>query len=388
MAATCDVFVCGLLLDGTPAREQCEGVQFVRFPLGADYRLAKFAQRFSVFRNRNTPEFASPIYRRIYAERAALYLRRRRCSAIHIFNQFQYVSVMRRLNPNARIVLHMHCEWLVQLDRALVDCHLEQADVIAGCSDYVTDGVRIRFPHHAQRCVTIYNGVDTSAFSPNVATQKAGSQRILFVSRISPEKGVHVLLKAFEKVAQHRPQAVLEMVGPNAVLAHAVLVALCDNSEIRDLERFYTTRYSDHLQRLLTPNCDGRVVFSGELSRNAVVERLRQAAVLVQPSLYEVFGMAIVEAMACGVPVVASAVGGIPELVRNGSTGLLVEPNDPPALADAILRLLDDRQLSCSMGAQGRARAQANFSWERTVDTLLSCYFKPKNRSVSIASLN
>jgi glycosyltransferase involved in cell wall biosynthesis len=92
-----------------------------------------------------------------------------------------------------------------------------------------------------------------------------------------------------------------------------------------------------------------------------------EAQVAVVPSLYEGFSLPAVEAMACGVPVVATTGGALPEVVgRDGETGLLVEPNDPGALAAAIARLLDDADLRARLGAAGRARALTRFTWAVT----------------------
>jgi glycosyltransferase involved in cell wall biosynthesis len=377
LAPMCDVLVCGPLLNGAPAQEESEGVHFVRFPLTADAKLFAIAQRIPFLHDSRQPAFASPLYRRMYARRAAHSLRLRRCGVIHIFNHFQFVPLMHRLNPQSRIVLHMQCDWLVQLDRAVLARQLRDADVIAGCSDYVTDAIRGRFPEYAGRCWTIYNGVDTAAFHPRETSQDKGDgERIIFVNRISPEKGLHVLLEAFKKIAMQRPKAVLEIIGPDAVLPMDALISLSDNPAVRDLRRFYPGSYRSGLQRHLQGNLDGRVVFLGALSHQEVAKRIRQANVLAQPSVFdEPFGMPIVEAMACGLPTVASAVGGIRELVVHGLTGILVERNDPLALADAVIRLLDNPDMARSMGGAGRARAEAKFSWEQIIHSLSTCYF-------------
>jgi glycosyltransferase involved in cell wall biosynthesis len=102
--------------------------------------------------------------------------------------------------------------------------------------------------------------------------------------------------------------------------------------------------------------------------------RLARAAVVVCPSHREGFGVVCLEAMAHGRPVVASAVGGLEDLVVDGETGLLVPPRDPPALRAALERLLADRELRRRLGAAARTRARTKFSWERVTDLTLGAY--------------
>ena len=94
----------------------------------------------------------------------------------------------------------------------------------------------------------------------------------------------------------------------------------------------------------------------------------------VLPSLEEAFGLPLAEAMASGLPTVATRVGGMPELVVDGETGLLVPPDDAGALADALVRLLEDPALASRLGAGGRARAVERFSWDAVAERALSLY--------------
>jgi starch synthase len=105
-----------------------------------------------------------------------------------------------------------------------------------------------------------------------------------------------------------------------------------------------------------------------------VAQLYSHAAVFVCPSIYEPFGLINLEAMACSTPVVASRVGGIPEVVVDGETGLLVEPGDPAALAAALRRVLDDPARAARMGETGRRRVEAHFSWDRIAERTLEVY--------------
>jgi glycosyltransferase involved in cell wall biosynthesis len=140
------------------------------------------------------------------------------------------------------------------------------------------------------------------------------------------------------------------------------------------------TERACHLVVVGTPRADGRVGetidrlglsgsvrFESGVSDEAMVELYQQAQVAVVPSLYEGFSLPAVEAMACGVPLVATTGGALPEVVgESGRCGLLVPPDDPGALAEAIGQVLDDPALGARLGAAGRARALERFSWRAT----------------------
>src|SRR5262249_3834736 len=111
-----------------------------------------------------------------------------------------------------------------------------------------------------------------------------------------------------------------------------------------------------------------------ELNRRELVQLLSHAAVFVCPSVYEPFGLVNLEAMACEAPVVASAVGGIPEIVEDGRTGLLVPPADPAALAAAVNALLADPARARALGQAGRRRVLDRFTWAHTARQTLAVY--------------
>ena len=119
----------------------------------------------------------------------------------------------------------------------------------------------------------------------------------------------------------------------------------------------------DGLVSRLTATRSGVRLISGMLAKREVIQLLSHARVFACPSVYEPLGIVNLEAMACGAAVVASRVGGIPEVVADGETGLLVPPDDPDALAAALNVVLRDRDRAAAMGTRGRARAAAEFDW-------------------------
>jgi glycosyltransferase involved in cell wall biosynthesis len=122
----------------------------------------------------------------------------------------------------------------------------------------------------------------------------------------------------------------------------------------------------------------GRVAYTGRLSNDELVRLYGRSQVLVSPSLYEGFGLPAAEAMACGLPVVATSAGAFPEVIDDGVTGILVPPADPRALAEAIRRLLIDPDLCRRMGEAGRRRVEERFTWRETARRTVELYEEVK----------
>jgi glycosyltransferase involved in cell wall biosynthesis len=338
-------------------------------------------RRTLLFRNAKRPLFSSRWYYRNYALQVARHLRKENCDIVHIHTFSQFVPVIRAFNPKIKIVLHMHCEWLTQLDYELIENRLRYADLIIGVSGYITEKIRRRFPQFAKRCQTVYNAVDIEAFAKekrqNVA-DKNGTKHLLFVGRVSPEKGVHVLLEAFHKVLRQYPCVQLKIAGYQGSLAFEKLSALSNDPKEMDLKRFYGSNYISYLKNQLSLSEMGHVSFLGAIPHRLLPKLYRNADVCVVPSVCNEPGaMPVVEAMVAGVPVVATRGGGVPEIVVDGKTGLLVERGDPSALAKAILLLLTDERLRESIANASREQAIESFSWDKTIEKLFRLYKTP-----------
>lgn len=200
-----------------------------------------------------------------------------------------------------------------------------------------------------RKYITIHNGVDVARFTSSRTATRAdvglreGIPVIGTVGRlIEPGKGIAVLL-----------QGMAQLAGPPASLSCQLLI-VGDGPARRQLHALG--------ERL---GISSRVVFAG--MRRDIVDLLPLLDVFVMPSLSEGFGIAIVEAMAAGRSVVASAIGGIPEIVQHEETGLLVPPGDPVALAAALHDLLTRPDRARALGACGRQRARERFSIEVVV---------------------
>jgi starch synthase len=247
---------------------------------------------------------------------------------------------------------------------------LEGADAVIAVSGAMRQDVLATYPAvDPERVVVIHNGVDPDEFWPDPDTsalERLGvdpdQPSVLFVGRITRQKGIDQLLAA----AHHIDPA-------------AQLVLLPSAPDTPEVGREMRERAD-----LLARNRKGVHWIDEVLPRPELVQLLSHASVFVCPSAYEPFGLVNVEAMACGAPVVASAVGGIPEIVVDGETGELVpfqagpggSPRDPARfqadLAARVNRLVAEPEAARRMGQAGRRRVLEHFSWPaiaaRTVD--------------------
>ncbi len=315
------------------------------------------------------PLFASGLYSIEYLVQVARQLRRLEPDVVHVQNLPWHLPAIRRAVPDAAIVLHMHCNWLVELDRAPLRRALAAADLVVGCSAYVVDAARARFPDVHAPFAVLPNGA-TVEQTAQVGMQ-ARSDCVLFVGRLTPEKGLHTLLEAWPRIVAARPATQLHIVGPEAETPRELLVDLSSDHHVRALARFYRGgsawrgSYARSLRAMLPADVAGSVRFIDFEPHDRLLARYADAAVLVNPSLSESFGMSLVEALAAGTPVVATRVGGMVEVVEATGGGVLVNKDDPAGLADAILDLLQDEPRRLHMGQAGAAEVARRYAWPR-----------------------
>jgi len=361
--------------------QKLDGVLYRPIPIDFDRRLLEVVERVpGVFDHGKL--FASWIYYPGYISRIAWDARRRDFDIMHIVNFSQFAPLVKRLNPRTRIVLEMQCEWLTQLNPSTIKKRLSSVDMVTGSSNHISSSVQTKFPELSIPCRTAYNGVDPARFqreTDNGGNTSQKSKTLLFVGRVSPEKGVHVLIDAMTEVVKQVPDAHLLIVGPRGQLPLEYIVGLTDEEELKNLSVFYDGTLSHNYQDYLEKRVDElgirkNVEFTGGMTQEELVQLYHRARLLVNPSYSESFGMSLVEGMAVGLPVVATRVGGMKEIVDPGKTGFLVEMGSAFELGEALLRLLTDDQLCEAMGANGYQRALQQFSWQRRARDLWDYY--------------
>ena len=216
-------------------------------------------------------------------------------------------------------------------------------------SNWMRQRIWLYFPRLDQtRIRVIPNSVDTKVFTPD---GKAGEpENILFTGRFVSAKGLTFLADAIPEVVSKHPNATFTFIGPG--------------------------NFQPYLNRILAHNVPNRNVnLVGYVKdRDAVLEYYRRCDLFVVPTLYENLPTRVLEAMACGKPVVATNVSAIPEIINSGDNGILVPPRSEEALANAINGLLDNRSLMRRMGTRARESVEGKFDWEVNARKVASLY--------------
>jgi glycosyltransferase involved in cell wall biosynthesis len=211
---------------------------------------------------------------------------------------------------------------------------------------------RLRLERVPERQIAVIaNGVDFDRFHPPIPRPKL--RKVVVVANLRPEKGHDVLMHAAVDVLRRYPDAQFEMVGGGPEL-HSLLA----RAEALGVLHAFT--------------------FLGH--RDDVPARMEDGDIFVLPSRSEALPNAVIEAMAAGLPIVASGVGGIVELIDESVTGLLVPPGDAPSLADRLCRLMNDPALASRLGNAARAEALARYSFDRMVAAFESLYLTELTR--------
>ena len=243
---------------------------------------------------------------------------------------------------------------------------LARADRIIAATQAEETQLRFLYRNGKSNIAIIPPGVDVGHFypiAPDEAKQFIGlkpeDRMVLFVGRIEPLKGVDTLIRAMSCIRS------VDAARP----VHLAIIGGDPGASPREMSAEMA-----RLQKLCDDLCmGGMVVFLGKRGQDTLPYYYSAAEVLVMPSLYESFGMVALEAMACGAPVIASQVGGLAYLVRDGETGYTIPDNDPEALCEKLTLLLGNPNLRSTMGLRAVTHAQ-DYAWERIAAQIVDVY--------------
>lgn len=268
-----------------------------------------------------------------------------------VVHTFHALGVVKRRQQGLRDTSPAERSWLEPDVARRVDT------VLATCSD---EAFELKaFGVASNRIAVVPCGVDVEHFLPTGPVAPRGQRlRIMTVSRLVRRKGVGIAIEALARLVRSGVDAELVVVGGAGDGAH--VDADPEVARLREVIR--------------TEGVDDRVVLAGRVDHDALPAVLRSADVVVCAPWYEPFGIVPLEAMACGVPVIASAVGGLLDTVVEDVNGLHVPPRDPDALAAALAGLLADPERRARYGEAGRARAESRYSWARVAAETAQVY--------------
>jgi glycosyltransferase involved in cell wall biosynthesis len=274
----------------------------------------------------------------------------------HLFHAEALVASLPRAPGTIRLLTHHHGD-LFRVEKRRREQWIDKRagrffDRIVAVSSDVKRFLVERYRYDPNKIVVIHNGWTGE---PRERSRSSGRKSIACVANLRPQKGHTVLLRAMAIVCKRFPEADLFLAGDGPLLASL-------QEEVRRL------------------GLSGKVHFLGRVED--VWPLLAETDVFALPSLSEPLGIAVMEAMAAGVPVVASAVGGVLEIVKDGVSGRLVPPNDAATLASSLIGLLEDPQLRSSMGLAGRSVADG-YKIDRMLDSYFELYDELSIRSDS-----
>jgi glycogen(starch) synthase len=248
----------------------------------------------------------------------------------------------------APVVVTLHNPWPLLADGIATETLLK-ADWVVGVSTSILERARRLASEINFHSSVIYNALP----SPGLAPQPLPffQPRLLCVGRLAYEKGVDIAIRAFRMILERFPRARLTIAGDGPLRSELV-------------------------QQAASVGVDHAVDFIGWVVPDAVAALLNQHTLVLMPSREEPFGLVALQAALMSRPIVATRVGGLPEVVLHAKTGYLVDSEDAASMADAALLLLSRPELAKKLGRAARSRAQVVFGWEEQVDKYDTLYRK------------
>ena len=235
-----------------------------------------------------------------------------------------------------------------RLMKKIVEFNLRKADAVTATSKMLSQATK-KFIYDDKPVHIVPFGVDTKLFSPSEFTPRTNDLCIGVVKSLEEEYGIEYLIRAFKIVIVKGFDCKLLIVGSGSLKEKLISI---------------TKRLQ--LSKLVT--------FTGRINNDDVVNYLHKMDIFVMPSLSESFGVAAIEASSCSIPVIASNIGGLPEVVIDGKTGYLVPPRDAESIAEKIIKLIEEPSLRQRLGKGGRKFVVDNYEWESCASKMEGIY--------------
>lgn len=235
------------------------------------------------------------------------------------------------------------------LHRSILKSNLKAADVVLSTSHMMAVETQKYLPNNDKPLYITPFGVDTTLFSPVDRVDKTQHVTIGVIKTLEKIYGIDILIEAFSLLCQKYSNIKLLIIG--------------NGSELSSLQ-----------QQLKMLQIVDKVDILPAISHHLVPGYLAKIDIFVMPSRQESFGVAVLEASACGLPIVASNVGGLPEVIEDSVTGFLVPPDRPQDLAKKISQLIESPGLRKSMGQQGRNFVEKHYKWSDSVEKMSDIY--------------
>lgn len=276
-----------------------------------------------------------------YFRQGIVYARRKKTAMLTRFHGW----LLDRDHVKGNLSFRERLSWYLQQDL------IRRMDGLIAVSNYTAEALRDVWNFDGKDIKVIYNAIDTDIFQP--PNQNSKEKNILFVGRMMKNKGIQVLAQAIPEILKEFPDTKFYFAGKKFTTMENELLAI------------------EYIQKFTLEN---KVVFLGEIRNDELVKLYQKSLIFVLPSFYESFGLVALEAMACGCAVVASAVGGLKEIIESEKDGLLVAPGNPYELAEAIKKFLRNENLRNYCVNNAVRKVQEKFSFKRLVRETLDAY--------------
>ncbi|WP_289055244.1 glycosyltransferase family 4 protein [Carboxylicivirga marina] len=275
----------------------------------------------------------------------ALYARLNGIKLIHVHNRPTYIPIIRRINPNTKVILHMHNDHVLDLNVKQIKELNDYCDHIISVSDYIQKGILKKAKSHdvnlASKCSVLLNGCDPKYFKKQ---NPSNNNSLLFIGRLTPEKGIKELIEATIKAKETIPDIKLLVAGSAGF------------GKKKD------TEFVNELKDLALKGEDC-IEFLGYVEHDKVPDLFSQVALYCIPSTWnDPCPLSVIEGMASGIPMIVGNRGGIPEEV--GETALKLDCEDVEELTKTILYSLNNKKELKQMADKAYERFTNNFTWQ------------------------